>query len=83
MKSAGLVTVNAANQAKFHDSQHGTSGAMDVNIAIAGTSKISVGTCQFSGDNDTFTVTSENGTVTPASHPAKGSCGTSVDFYYK
>lgn len=83
MKSAGLVTVNAGNQAKFHDSTHGISNAADIDIAVAGTVKVSVYCCQFSGDV-TYAMTSSTGTAMPVTLSASGkNCDETVDFYYK
>lgn len=83
MKSAGLVTVNGANGAVFHDKQHGSSKAMNIDIAVAGTAKVSIYACQFTGA-DTYTMASATGTVTPATQDAKvDHCDDTVDFYYK
>ena len=65
----GLLTVVSAG--KFHSADHGMNQAATFNIQVAGNSKISIGGCAFTGENDVFTMTSTTGTLDAEQKAAK------------
>ena len=79
--TTGLVTVNTA--AKYWNS-HGTNGAMDIDIAVSGDCKITISGCQYTGDADTYTLSSTTGTIEPADaqQAQTKTDGGEINFYY-
>ena len=85
----GLMTVDKAG--KFHGKDHGMNGAAQLTFQVAGTCKISVGGCQFTGAGDVFKMSAAGGRIiaeekkskTAKCYNASNTDGSDrVDFYY-
>ena len=65
----GLMTVEKAG--KFHSTDHGMNGQAQMTFKVAGNCMITIGGCQFTGQNDQFVLKTTTGALDAVSKAAK------------
>ena len=87
----GLLTVEGGSNYRYHGSDHGVVGSVTFTIQVAGNSKISLGSCCYTGSSDVFKVSSSTGVLDASQKAAQtAKCwnvnnngeGDTVEFYY-